>query len=156
VLQLLISNAVVALADQTTQTVPPGATSLRYEQKEFTDKLQSYIPLVVFVRPKVEFSEQPNDVGLTTVSFNFLSFNLSLKGQVKVDPAKGLVFVAENRNKLSQFPWNFLPVDRVVAALGKRIGEAAKTQNLALDRAEVEGNTLFIRLKPCSGTTACG
>jgi hypothetical protein len=156
VLQLLISNAVVAVADQTPQTVPPAVTSLRYEQKEFTDKLQSYIPLVIFVRPKVEFSEQSNDVGVTTVSFNFLSFNLSLKGQVKVDPAKGLVFVAENRSKLSQFPWNFLPVDRVVAALGKRIGGAAKTQNLALDRAEVEGNTLFIRLKPCSGTAACG
>jgi uncharacterized membrane protein len=121
--------------------------SIRVEQSDFTGKVQSQVPLIgSFVQLEVRFTEQDQKATVYMRSF-FLSADL--KGSLQINPKGNLIFVADKPGQPTSFPWTFAPPTQVVDKINTRLRTWLGPQNLGMDKAEIEGNTLFIRLKTC-------
>lgn len=145
VIQPRIQDGLVLLADRVSfQKTDPDF--LRIEQNGLNNRIQNEInPLAAAVKITVKFSE---DTQNTQITMNYLIFSSTLNGTLFLNPATGdLDFKAKNMNA---FPWFLVPPDRIAKAISKNLKPWLAKQGQRMDRIEIEGNTLFIRLKSCN------
>ena len=133
----------------------PATNPLRFEQNSFNQTLQAaYNPLGPLAQMQLSFTEPHQTVAIKLTSW---FFSTTLMGHLSVSPTSGdLVFQADDPKQLNTFPWFFLPPDQLAQRLSPKLKTWLARQSQRLDKAEIEGNTLFLRLKACvPGEPAC-
>ncbi|HEX2914622.1 MAG TPA: hypothetical protein VH186_27720 [Chloroflexia bacterium] len=124
--------------------------ALRVEQSSFSATLQNnFNPVGAFVQTEVRFSEEQQKTQIRIKSF-FISADIT--GTLTVDPDKGtLLFIPDKKGQENSFPWMFAPPNKVAERISGRLKPWLVSQSppQRMDKAEIEGNTLFIRLRAC-------
>src|SRR5204862_2764588 len=115
-------------------------------------------PIGALVLVEVRFNEAPvkDQPGKVHIAMTGFVFTANIEGHLEVDPVTAkLTFVPDNKGQPDTFPWVFVPPDQAVDKISLKLKNWLKTQSpaLRLDKAEIEGNTLFLRLKTCTGPT---
>ncbi len=147
-----IRDTLVARTDQliTDQLLATPSNSIRLEQKSVSDDLQNMVnPLNKFVNIKVDFQEQEQQRVTLTLETTIFSNRITL-GSITghIIPRNGnLTFESNKLNQQNEFPWFFFPPDRVVQRMSEKINAKLKGQGQQIEKAEIEGNTLFLRKK---------
>jgi hypothetical protein len=131
--------------------------SIRVEQKAFSDTLQNVAnPAGAMVQLEVKFTEENQGVEIIWKSFIFTA---RMTGTLRVDPNNSeLIFDADNPDQPNSFPWAFAPPTKAVQKISGKLKGWLSTQDPAqkITKAEIEGNTLYLRLKACAaGEPAC-
>ncbi len=161
-----IQNGIFLLADRVAYTnTGPLPKSLRVEQNDFTDTIQNKINALPSVfKVEVRFYEdlpvagKPDEKQLVVIKLTSFFVTAEMRGHLQVTPDTGeLIFKSEPNPKQSEsFPWFFASPEKFVKdKITKKLKGWLAPQNQRLDKAEIEGNTLYLRLKPC-GTNDLG
>lgn len=147
-----------------TENINLQSTARRYlkvEKSSFSRTIQeTYNPVRWLVEPEIEFLEAPQTVEVKIKGSLFPFPPVSIAGHIVVDPIVGNVtFVAEDPEELKTFPWIFCPPDKVMQKINIKVRRWLANQNprQQIVLAEIEGNTLFLRLKECTASEPnCG
>ncbi len=151
----LIREGLLGIATQKASFQGAATSPLQAEQTSFNNTIQTSLnPVGALVQLHLEFTEPAQSIVINLKSW---LFSADMRGKLEVVAETGdLVFKADNPQQLNSFPWFFLPPDQLVQRLNPKLKAWPAGQNQRLDKAEIEGHTLFLRLKACvSGEVAC-
>ncbi len=150
-----IQTAFLLTADRYQFTGPIPNRTIFVEQKAFSDNLQKMNPVAGVGQIEVRFQE---DTQLTEIRIKVFLFSLAIRGQTTVDNAGNLIFIAKDPPNSDTFPWVFAPPNKMVDHINKRLRVWISQQapSTRIQKVEIEGTTLFIRLAQCTfGDPAC-
>ena len=148
------SSPVISLAQSSDRQ---SLKAVFVDQKTFTDAIQGGNPIPTLAQLEVRFHEQGQETELRLHQPLF-NLGLTMRGQLSVNNRGDLIFKAVDPPHADTFPWLFAPPDQVTSELSKRLRNWLKLQGSPqrIERVEIEGTTLFIRLAACrSGEPAC-
>lgn len=142
----LIRLILLEAASQKINPQGPASQMLRIEQNSFNYYINSNInPVEAIAKAEIHFDEPGQK---TAIHLKILFYSADIVGRLEVSPTTSdLSFKADQPDQLKSFPWFFLPPDEVVQRLNAKLKDWLTKQGQRLTASQIEGNTLYLRLK---------